>query len=283
MMFSEAERAAVTGLLDRGDRGARALRRFLDVVDFERAGGGLWRMAPLLHRRAVEHAIDHPLVARLRGVARHIWVGNEFRIRSLPSLLDLAAPITPVVLIHAMATLVRLGEQVDLRPMGHFEVLASPTCAYTAVRKLQAAGWQAPLTDKDVTNESWHVVPLSRDAIGHALVFRRLPYDVPHPDFEQDVIACAHSLPFRGDWVMVPSREDHLLMLLLQVGAPGEPRIDLALEAALNLSADAHAVDWTRFQRVTDAHDLTPRIRMVAAMLRGELGIAVPKDLDFGG
>jgi len=44
MLFSAAERAAVTSVMDDGDRGAQSLRMWLDIVDFDNAGQGLWRI-----------------------------------------------------------------------------------------------------------------------------------------------------------------------------------------------------------------------------------------------
>jgi hypothetical protein len=283
MAFTEAERAAVTAALVSGDRGAQAIRRFLETVDFEVAGAGIWRLAPLLHRRAVEHGIRHPLVPRLGGVSRHIWLGNEVRIRALPALLVVAQPMTPVVLINAMATLARLGEGLDLRPLGPIEVLVSPRRAYGVVSALKAAGWQAPPCEPDPMSEdsaSWHAVPVGQDGMQHFVVHRHLFHDMLDRDFSEGIITHANAVPFRDRPVLVPSVENHVLMLLTQAQHPGsERRVDWALDAALSLSQSAGVIDWHRFHGVADKYGLTPRIEIAAVVLRDQLDIAIPRAL----
>jgi len=79
MCFLPAERAAVTSVMDDGDRGAQSLRMWLDIVDFDNAGQGLWpHSRSLAHRRAASQTAR----ANGRDFARDITMRQRARIRN---------------------------------------------------------------------------------------------------------------------------------------------------------------------------------------------------------
>ena len=276
--FGRMERLALQAALLEGPEGRQPLLELLNEVDFENARSGIWRLSPLLHARAVAYGVNHPLVRRISGVARHIWVSNEVRMRGLPMFLDVVEPISPAVLLKGGATLTRFGALGNLRPMGDLDILLAPDRVLTAIARIRALGWRSTSVDFDVESDLPEGTPSAPFQRSTAEIFD-LHWSPVHgildPHLASTVILHAQPVAYSGRPVLVPTMHHHLAIMLLHAeqAIPNEVlRVDWACEAVLTLQAAGSTMDWHAFRAFGHSYGLDIRLADMLGEISEALG-----------
>jgi hypothetical protein len=276
--FGPIDQLALRATLVEGTKGREALLELLDQVDFDNAQMGIWRLSPLLHARAKAFGIQHRLSRRIAGVARHIWVSNEARMRDLASFLDVVEPISPAVLIKGGATLVRFGGRGNLRPMGDLDILLAADRARAVVDKIATLGWHPAFVDLTADPdlpETTPGAPFRRTATEIYDLHWSPVHSVLDPELGDTIIAAAETGDYAGRRVSVPAMHHHIALLLVHADKPAETevgRVDWACEAVLGLEAAGPAMDWRAFHSFARAYGLEVRLRAVLDDISAVLG-----------
>lgn len=264
--FGRMERLALRAALREGPDGRKSLLDLLDEVDFDNAKSGIWRLSPLLHERAKDHGVSHPLVQRIAGVARYIWVSNEVRMRGLPTFLDAVEQASPAVLLKGGATLVRFGALGNLRPMGDLDILLAPDRVRAAIARIRALGWRSTGVDLDAEADLPEATPsaaFQRSAAEIYDIHWSPLHGILDPQLANTIISRAQSFSFSGRPVLVPAMHHHLAILLLHAEQviPNELlRVDWACEAMLALDAAGPEMDWHAFNAFSHSYGLDVRL-----------------------
>ena len=100
-------------------------------------------LLPLLHRRLLELDRRPPVLEKLGGVRRRLWVQNELRLRSTATALDtLGAAAVPASLLGGVAVLAGHLGSLDLRPLHDVEILVPAPDVGAAMQVLAESGWE---------------------------------------------------------------------------------------------------------------------------------------------
>jgi hypothetical protein len=100
-------------------------------------------LLPLLHRRLLELDRRPPVLDKLAGVRRRLWVQNELRLRSTVAALEtLGTAGIPSALVGGVAVLAGHLGSLDLRPLHDVEILVPAPDAGAAVQALAGSGWE---------------------------------------------------------------------------------------------------------------------------------------------
>ena len=272
------ERLALQAALLEGPEGRQPLLELLNEVDFENARSGIWRLSPLLHARAVAYGVSHPLVRRIAGVARHIWVSNEVRMRGLPMFLDVVEPISPAVLLKGGATLIRFGALGNLRPMGDLDILLAPDRVLAAIARIRALGWRSTSIDFDVESDLPEGTPSAPFQHSTAEIYD-LHWSPVHgildPHLASTIMSHAQSVSYSGRPILVPAMHHHLAIMLLhaeQAISSEVLRVDWACEAVLTLQAAGSTMDWHAFRAFGHSYGLDLRLADMLAEISEALG-----------
>lgn len=276
--FGALDRLALRASLLDGSDGKRALVELLDRVDFNNARIGVWRLSPLLSARAKMHAVTHPLVKRIAGVARHTWLSNEIRMKSLPGFLDLVEAVSPAVLMKGGATLVRFGALGNLRPMGDLDILVREPLFRAVVATIGEAGWLPEGVAIDPDGEWPEATPGApfKRSISEIYDLHWSPlHDVADPELSDTIIASAQAVVHGGRPMLVPAMHHHLAILLLhadQAVSEDAGRVDWACEAVLALDASGAQMDWRAFEAFARSYGLQERLADIVDDLSSALG-----------
>jgi hypothetical protein len=264
--FGPIDQLALRATLVEGTEGRKALLDLLDQVDFDNAQMGIWRLSPLLHARAKAFGVEHRLSRRIAGVARHIWVSNEARMRDLASFLEVVEPISPAVLIKGGATLVRFGGRGNLRPMGDLDILLAADRARAVVDKIATLGWHPAFVDLTADPdlpETTPGAPFKRTATDVYDLHWSPVHSVLDPELGDTIIAAAQTGDYAGRRVLVPAMHHHIALLLVHADKPAETvvgRVDWACEAVLGLEAAGSEMNWRAFSAFASAYGLDVRL-----------------------
>ncbi len=104
---------------------------------------GWARLLPLLWWNLHKHQIQHPEMARLRGLQRHHWAKNQTLFQTLPGVLQaFAADGIQSMLLKGVALATHYYPSIGLRPMADIDLYVPPEKAIRAIEILQATGWK---------------------------------------------------------------------------------------------------------------------------------------------
>ncbi|NJN81556.1 MAG: nucleotidyltransferase family protein [Caldilineaceae bacterium] len=129
-----------------GPEAVRAWEAWIERVDVEgdHLDGGSYRTLPLLHHNLIENGVDHPLLARFKGIRRRVWYKNQIVFRMMAELLSrLHDAGMPTLVLKGAALTVGYYGDYSLRPMEDFDVLAPTLRADEAITLIDSWGWKA--------------------------------------------------------------------------------------------------------------------------------------------
>lgn len=129
-------------LLD-GPDAVQAWEQWQTIGDLDHAGGGAFRLLPLVDRNLERIGVDHPDMHRLKGIRRRTWSQNELLFRDADeAIASLARAGIETLLLRGMALIARYYKDASLRPMNDCDILVPESSAEEADRALRSGGWK---------------------------------------------------------------------------------------------------------------------------------------------
>jgi hypothetical protein len=281
--LSEADLSTLRALSRKGEQGRQAFFAWWATVDIDAGGIGLIRLAPFLYSRARALSASGPLLDRLRGMSRHILLGNDMRMRALPEVLDALQPSGGALLLTGVATLARFESLGDVRPVGDVDLLIDRDKLHQAFDGMRQAGFHSPTVSPDrftaADMESMHAVPFEREKFEIFDIHWRPVRDITDARLGREMRANGQAVNFLGRTVRVPALADHLFHLLTHgIGAVGDGRIDFILEAGLLVERCGSEIEWRRFRSLAARYMLAPAFEALLECMRDDLEIVLPLD-----
>src|SRR5262249_40235381 len=141
-LLDEAHRVVLSAATGREEDAIAAYKAWRAATPLDDIDHSTYRIMPLLIDLVRRSGIDDPDIARMKGVARHIWTSNLLRLRLLFVALDTleAAGIRPMLLKGA-ALLARHPAIAGKRTFADFDILVPPNTIVEATRALRTAGF----------------------------------------------------------------------------------------------------------------------------------------------
>ena len=282
-MFSDIEIATLRAVLIPGDEGCEAFGKWWESVDLDSAGGGIQRLAPFLHRRAQEYDFRGSLRERLRGLSRHVWASNEFRVRKLAVVLAALQPSGGALLLKGAATLARFGTMSELRPLGDLDLLVRRASLRQAFEAMRGLGLHPDgvaiddLTELDLDN--LHAAPFQGLAFEAFDLHWRPLRNIVDQRLPEEMFAMAERTELAGQAVLVPALADHVFQLLAHgLDAKKDGRIDFLVEAAWVAPQIRDPQGWLRFHELATRYLFGSEFDVLLNFLRSELCIAIPAE-----
>jgi hypothetical protein len=164
---TEFEEQLVRAALLPPPQGTTAWKQVRDRLDIDSLAGEPLRLLPLVYVRLKAAGRDDPVMPRLKGLYRRAWYHNQLQLARLGEILRLfgTAGIDTLVLKGA-SLIARYYDDPGVRPMADVDVLVPVKDAPTAMRILEAGGWQRPPFDEAELIRRIHGISY-RDGRGH--------------------------------------------------------------------------------------------------------------------
>ncbi len=120
-----------------------AWERWSTSVDIDDTDAGSYRLLPLLYRNLKKQGVEHPMMARLKGIYRKTWCENQLLFYRISALLAQFNRIgIPTLVLKGVPLVLLYYQDYGLRPMSDIDVLIPPDKLPTAMAALQQGGWK---------------------------------------------------------------------------------------------------------------------------------------------
>jgi Uncharacterised nucleotidyltransferase len=244
-----------------------AWQRWQSAVDIEALDSESYLLLPQLYQNLLAHGVEHPQMARLKGIYRRNWCVNRLQIavldRLLSNLKDIG--IEAIVLGEAARSSV-----ANCRQISSFHLLVRERDLESAIQHLTALNWHS-CDDRSAT-----AIHLQDDRHQSLYLQGRLFWAIPQA--HTDELVWQYATPRAGDvagWQL--SETDLLLHLCAQMFYKhAEPQLaDLAV--AMLLMKPGSDLDWLQAIAQAQRYQLILPVRNTIELLERVLQISPPE------
>ena len=262
----------------------RAWRTSEKLDDFDDT---VYRVMPLLVATAQRAEPNDPEIPRMRGMVKHIWLGNMLRIRHLAgakAVLDSAG--IDVLLIKGGALFARHEELAGLHAAGDYDLQVRRADASRAIQALMQASFQGlgmqpelfaePDFDRDI-----HAVAMTKTTVDRAIDVHWRPLLTRHHEgLIDELFAHAETAELFGRSIRIPGLADHLFLAAARPEPWETKEMFLrAVEIAHLLRSCGGKLDWSRFEALVARYGMGWIVAPLLALVRDEVGAPVPAGL----
>jgi hypothetical protein len=260
-------------------------RQWAAATDFDHLDGRSYPLLPLLAQNAQTHAIDAPIMGRLRGILRKNWYRNQLRLQQLGATLQLLHDAGAQPALHRSSALaVSAYPSIGLRTLTTNELLFRPEEATHVIHTLSAHGWHAS------AGESWPAIQrrlasqpavgMEKDELSGLTLWFALSPETLTATADPALWGRMVPVSLETATALVPSPADLLLASCTAgIGAPATAPLDWIADSVVLLRSGEHVVDWpllvSEARRLQVSRLLAPALAYLAA----EFHAPVPPDV----
>jgi hypothetical protein len=276
------QRLLLHAALDEPDRALRCFSEWWGHVNLENTGSTEYRLLPLVYHNIGRLIPDATAAARVKGVAKHVWLSNQLNAASAATVLDrLNAANIPTVIIKGSAMMVAVSDN-NTRMMGDCDVLVGVDQAPQALAALQELGLTAPQDISRFTAADYkriHGLTMALKGRQRALIdihwrpFRDVGADELTREFFEQSLPCV----FSNQHTRRPCFP-HMLLHVIMHGTEWAivPRYDWFADAALILRKAGSSFDWDLLAETAARYRLASIVRRALSELARTFEIPVP-------
>ena len=280
MTITHDNKLLLSAALDLPERALANFTEWWKRVDIRHTGSTEYRLLPLVFSNIGPLISDSVAAARVKGVAKHVWLSNHRNAALGAQALDaLAAAKAPCMILKGGAMISALGPEF-MRSMDDCDILIPEQHAPQALAALAGAGLQAhgpPNYRTPADYRRHHGFRRPGDTVFHVDIHWRPLRNVGDDGLTQDFFAEAVACQFLGRKTLRPCFE-HMLLHTIVHGTEWAAilRYDWLADAALILRGAGQGFDWDRLADTADRYRLSSIVRAALADLTGVLSVPLP-------
>lgn len=247
-------------------------KQWLEMVDIEKGylDSFSYRLLPIVYHNLASQHVDHPLMARLKGVYRRAWYENQLSLQQvIPFITQLHDRGIPVMLLDDLSSILRLYDGQGVRRPYALDILVQPADIPALLRFLE----ESKIWPKVNYGKRFLMVETPLEVWP--------PFDLPlsvawrvFPTITTDAQALAawqagHPASLGNCPVFTPDLETHFLRSCLRAASHRPEAAFFALiDAARMLGKMADKMDWQRVVELARIHhQVLPAIRSIQEIL----------------
>jgi Uncharacterised nucleotidyltransferase len=270
----------LSAALDPPERAVCSFTEWWKRVDLRHTGTTEYRLLPLVFSNIGPLISDTVAAARVKGVAKHVWLSNHRNAALGAQALDaLAIAKAPCMVLKGGAIMSALGSEF-MRSMDDCDILIPQQHAPQALAALAGAGLQAHgptnyLAPADYRRH--HGFRRPGDTVFHVDIHWRPLRNVGADELTQEFFAEAVACQFSGRKTLRPCFE-HMLLHTIVHGTEWAVtlRYDWLADAALILRGAGQGFDWDRLADTADRYRLSSIVRAALAELTEVISVPLP-------
>lgn len=260
-------------------------RQWTAATDFDRLDGRSYPLLPLLAQNAQAHAIDAPIMGRLRGILRKSWYRNQLRLQQLSATFQLLhdAGVQPA-LHRSSAWAATVYPSIGLRTLTTSELLFRPEEAERVIHTLSAHGWRCS------AGEQWQAVQrrlasqptvvMEKDELSGLTLWFALSPETLAAAADPALWVRMATVSLETATALVPSPADLLLASCTAgIGAPATAPLDWIADGVVLLRNNEHTVDWPLLVGEARRLQVSRLLAPALAYLAAEFHAPVPPDV----
>jgi hypothetical protein len=243
------------------------------------------RLIPLIYTN-IGSMLPEPIANRLRGIKRHTWIRNRYRIEICGKLAShLAGQNIPLMLLKGAALMAAVTDDFGSRQMGDCDVLVPKAHRHMAFEALSREGFVSVPYDWSTLDEkeidAFHGFTFElKDRISDVIDLHWRPLievrleDLTDAFFEKSV-----SLSVAGQDMKVPCAE-HMFLQCAVHGTEfiSTQRYDWLADAALIVRGNP-GIDWDLIVSAARKYRLETLLHASTRIMKEELQFSIPKEV----
>lgn len=270
---SPSQRLLLEVALADPSRALAAWEKLRPELDLQTIDSASFVTLPLVYRALEAARIDDPLLPRLKGIYRSVWLKNNLLAERLGATADAVRDGPRLVLVGSIGAALRYYASPGLRPTPFVELAVERDAVDSAVRALARAGWTVRSGHGPDRHEP--LVLVDRED-GLSLLRTSLAPDCP-PAVGGGVWPQVESITVRGRPVLALSPTDDLLATIVTGArvAPGGS-IQWIVDVAMILRSVPDRIDWDRLTQMGIAAGQGLRLRDALEYVHRLVGLVAP-------
>jgi len=279
----EEQRLILRAALERGLAGREAALAWLPQADIDSMQFESLKVLPQLYDRLRTEGIEDPLLPRLKGLKKRVWLSNQLLFRAASeAICHLQQAGIDVMVIKGLAMVVGYYGDYSQRSMGDADLLVRCEDARKACEVLSRRGWTSEYADaEDPRRSEWafqhgHAAHLLNsqgkdlDLHWNLLVWR------VGPEVDEDFWAASNEASFGGRKVRILNPADQLLHICVH-GTDLAP-ICWISDAVVVLRSTPN-LDWDRLLTQAQKRNLALMVGNALLHVRHEFANLVPSQV----
>ena len=257
--------------------------RWWKHVDIESTGATEYRLLPLVYQNIGQLIADKTVAARIRGVAKHVWLSNQYYAAlGASALRRLSAADVPTMILKGAAMMVAVSGE-NARSLHDCDILVPVERAPEALAILTELGLDAPNMDVrqfvDYDFKKMHALSLLRvgDLVHHVDLHWRPLMIVGAKELTDEFFDQSVACELWGIGTRRPCLE-HMLLNVMVHGTEWSAvrRYDWLADAALILRKAGSGFKWHRFVDTARRYRLGSIVRVALKELAVTLDVPFP-------
>jgi uronate dehydrogenase len=247
-------------------------KQWLEMVDLEKEylDSFSYRLLPIVYQNLASQHIDHPLMARLKGVYRRAWLENQFSLQQvIPFITQLHDRGIPVMLLDDLSSILRLYDGQGVRRPYSVDILVQPADVSGLLRFLEESHiWPKVHYGKRFLTVETPLEVWPPFALPLSVAWRVFPSIQTHA---QAAAAWQAGSPASlGDCpVFTLDLESHFLRTCLRANrAKPEAAFFALIDVAQMLGKQADKIDWEQVVELARSHhQVLPVVKSIREIL----------------
>lgn len=279
---NQTQLLAIRAALLSGEDAKKAFSQWLELVNFEEDfDSGTFRVLPLLYDNLRQQGVEHPAMARIKGVYRLSWYRNNKLFAEIaPALKSLDAAGIPLMLLKGIPLIDRYYKNIALRPMADIDVAVPADFAREALKVMSNLPYSqyAPASEDFIKYR--HAMQYSSKNHGEIDVHWHLLPEGLNEHFDNYFWSSATPIEFQGIRCVTPDHTRMLFHTLIHgIRWNLEPPIRWICDSAKIIDSAAPEIDWDSLVRFSERYELQYRLGLALRYLRTTLATPVPRDI----
>jgi hypothetical protein len=286
-LLSEADQLIFRAATGSGKRALDAFHTWRAGLVMDELSPTALSAMPLLLDLLKQHRIDDPLLGRMRGMGRHIWVSNRLQLTQLFAALDaIAATGHSPVLLKGAALYARDPNSATKRRSNDYDILIEPACISAAAAALTTAGFSPKYQlwadfDAGLLQSATAGVAICKPGLHGEidLHLRPLPniFDV---SLTQRIVSAAEQATLQGRRVLIPTPAHHLFLAMARCEPWDSTESFLRLlEGRFLVACSGGSIDWLELLYLVDYYGLQPIALSYLSTIEHECELPVPPEV----
>ena len=276
--LTREQKLLLRACLLQGEDVIKAWQEWITIVNIEDLDSDSNCLLPLLYRNLSAHQINHPEMARLRGIYRSKWYKNQLLIQKITNILNyLQAANIETILLKDVAINLQYYPHIALRSIYNFDLLIRTKNASKTIDLLNKLGWEysdnlpirtvvgnaAILKDKSGCRLSIHY-PVDLDAIQQ---------NTEHNFWEE---ACINKVGEMSTYLLNPTNQ--LLQVCLQALSFGQVSTAVwVADAIMILNSSGDKIDWNQLINQAKKRQIVLPVKKTLPLLHEILDTPFPE------
>lgn len=228
-----------------GEAGVNAWQKWQATVDLNHLDSASDAILSQLYSNLAANHVEHFHIARLKGIYKRHWYGNQLLLKKLQDILQaLEEEEIATIILGDAAVACSYYQKSFQRPINNFQLLIRPQNGQAAIAILTKLGWQQTSNSRNVVSPDNLSLQLQDSATDTLNIQGHLFWAIPQDYTEQQLWANAVSCQIGKISSLTLGFNDALLHLCLRVFYLGKQQNLNLLADAVTMLRQTENIDW---------------------------------------